>query len=484
VSGFDRAGVLRECRLMGRVIPSKKACAVNPLKSSTPLGAALAYLGVEGSVPLFHGSQGCTSFALVLSVRHFKEAIPLQTTAMDEAATVLGGADNLEEAIMVLKNRMKPTFIGIASTALVETRGEDFAGELAAIQKRRGRELDGTTVVFASTPDFKGALEDGWAKATAAIIDAVVRTANPSSPPPRVAPLPRVNVLLGVHQTPADIEELAHIIGEFALRPFFLPDVSGSLDGYVPEAYVGTSMGGARLAEIAAMGEALHTIAVGEHMRAPAEALERRTGVVATVLPTLTGLEATDSLVSLLQELSGRPADARLRRQRSQLVDAMLDGHFHFAGKRVAVAADPDLLYTLVTFFTGLGADVRVAVASTDASPLLAKLPCDVTVGDLADLEDSAAATEAELLVTHSHGRQAAQRLGIPLFRVGFPIFDRLGVQHRCTVGYRGTRELLYELANLFMAQMHEHAPEEFAEAVPPEPIIEDTRHGDAIGPS
>jgi nitrogenase molybdenum-iron protein NifN len=465
---------------MGRVILSRKACAVNPLKSSTPLGAALAYLGVEGSVPLFHGSQGCTSFALVLSVRHFKEAVPLQTTAMDEAATVLGGADNLEEAIMVLKTRMKPTFIGIASTALVETRGEDFAGELAAIQKRRGPELEGTTVVFASTPDFKGALEDGWAKATAAIIDAVVRA---DDRPSHVATSPRVNVLTGVHQTPADIEEIALLIGEFGLCPFFLPDVSGSLDGHLPDAYVGTSMGGARLAEVARMGNAVHTIAVGEHMRAPAEILERRTGVATTVLPTLTGLEATDRLVSLLQRLSGRTADARLQRQRSRLVDAMLDGHFHFGGRRVAIAADPDLLYALVTFFAGLGADVRVAVASTDASPLLTELPCDVTVGDLSDLEDAAGAAGAELLVTHSHGRQAAERLGIPLFRVGFPVFDRLGVQHRCSVGYRGTRELLYELANLFLAQMHEHAPGDFREAIPPEPIIEDTRYGHAIGP-
>jgi nitrogenase molybdenum-iron protein NifN len=464
---------------MGRVTLSKKACAVNPLKSSTPLGAALAYLGVEGAVPLFHGSQGCTSFALVLSVRHFKEAVPLQTTAMDEAATVLGGADNLEEAIMVLKTRMKPTFIGIASTALVETRGEDFAGELAAIKRKRGAELEGTTVVFASTPDFKGALEDGWAKATSAIIEAVVGTGARAS---EVGAVPRVNVLPGVHQTPADIEELALTIGGFGMLPLFLPDVSGSLDGHVPDAYIGTSMGGARLADIARMGEAIHTIALGEHMRAPAEGLQRRTGVPVTVLPTLTGLEASDAFVTLLQRLSGRTADARLRRHRSQLVDAMLDGHFHFGGKRVAIAADPDLLYTLVTFFSDLGADVRVAIASTDASPLLTELPCDVSVGDLADLEEAAGAAEADLLVTHAHGRQAAVRLGIPLFRVGFPIFDRLGVQHRCTVGYRGTRELLYELANLFMAQMHQHAPGDFADAVPPEPIIEDTRHADATG--
>lgn len=88
---------------MAIIIPIQKAASVNPLKSSQPLGAAFAFLGVELAMPLFHGSQGCTSFALVLFVRHFKEAIPLQTTAMDEVATILGGADHLEEALLNLK---------------------------------------------------------------------------------------------------------------------------------------------------------------------------------------------------------------------------------------------------------------------------------------------------------------------------------------------------------------------------------------------
>ncbi|MGK3995698.1 nitrogenase iron-molybdenum cofactor biosynthesis protein NifN [Sorangium sp. So ce1024] len=458
---------------MATVVASKKACAENPLKSSTPLGAALAYLGVDGSVPLFHGSQGCTSFALVLAVRHFKEAIPLQTTAMNEASTVLGGMDHLEEALINLKTRMKPSLIGVASTALVETRGEDFVGELKTILKRRP-ELAGTAVVFASTPDFEGALEDGWARATAALIDALVEPAAPEAAPLRQ----KINVLPGVHQTPADIEELRDTIESFGLDPLFLPDLSGSLDGHVPDAYVGTSMGGARLADIARMAQAAHTIAVGEHMRAPAEALAARAGVESTVLPSLTGLAPSDELMSLLSRLSGRPVPARQRRRRSQLVDAMLDGHFHFSGKRVAIGADPDLLYALATLFHGLGAEIVAAVASTSSSPLLARVPCDtVVVGDLSDLEDAAAAARADLLVTHSHGRQAAERLGVPLFRVGFPIFDRLGAQHRASVGYLGTRQLIYEAANLLLGELREPRLEDFAHASPPELHVEDTRH-------
>lgn len=459
---------------MAKVLLSTKSCAENPLKSSTPLGAALAFLGVEGAVPLFHGSQGCTSFALVLAVRHFKEAIPLQTTAMNEPATILGGADNLDEALVNIATRMKPKVIGVASTALVETRGEDFVGELKSIVAKR-RELDTTKVVFASTPDFEGALEDGWARATTALIEALVPPSGPATEA-RV-----VNVLPGVHETPGGINELKDTLEAFGLVPRVLPDISTSLDGYVPDAYVGTSLGGTPLDDIPSMARAVHTIAIGDHMRGPSEALTAKTGVPHTVLPTLLGLEAADQLIALLSRLSGKPAPARFRRQRSQLVDAMLDAHFHFSGKRVAIAADPDLLCSLTRLFTSLGAVVVVAVASTKNSVKLSELPCDtVQVGDLGDLEELAREAGAELLVTHSHGRQAAAALSVPLFRVGFPIFDRLGHQHRALGGYRGTRELVCELANVFMGELHEHAPEDFQSAVPPARIVQDTRHVDA----
>jgi nitrogenase molybdenum-iron protein NifN len=456
---------------MAEVVLSKKSCAENPLKSSTPLGAALAYLGVEGAVPLFHGSQGCTSFALVLAVRHFKEAVPLQTTAMNEPATVLGGADNLDEALVVIANRMKPKFIGVASTALVETRGEDFSGEIRTIIGKR-RELDGIRVVFASTPDFEGALEDGFAKATTAIIESLVA---PTAPVPSTQRT--VNVLPGVHETPGTLEELRRLLAAFGLAARVVPDLSGSLDGHVPGEYVGTSLGGAALSDIENMADALHTIAIGEHMRAPADALTAKTGVPNTVLPTLLGLRATDELVALLSEVSGQPAPAAVRRQRSQLVDAMLDGHFHLSGKRVAIAADPDLLAALFHFFRDLGALVEVAIASTKNSPLLGALPCEkVVIGDLGDLEELAKASECELLVTHSHGNLASETLGVPLFRIGFPIFDRLGHQHRSLGGYAGTRELVYQVANEFMGRLHEHKPADFESAVPP-PIVVDTRH-------
>ena len=185
---------------MAELVNARKALMTNPLKSSAPLGAALAYLGIAGAVPLLHGAQGCTSFALVLTVRHAREAIPLQTTALDEVATIMGGIDNLEQALVNLTKRMKPRFIGVATTALVETRGEDMEGDLRLILARRP-ELSGVRVVLAHTPDYHGGLEDGWSRAVCAIIDGLVKPADGAATVP-----PQVNLLPGVHQTAADIE--------------------------------------------------------------------------------------------------------------------------------------------------------------------------------------------------------------------------------------------------------------------------------------
>ena len=118
----------------------------------------------------------------------------------------------------------------------------------------------------------------------------------------------------------------------------------------------------------------------------------------------------------------------------------MLDGHFHFGGKRVALGAEPDLLWSISPWLVEMGAEISGAVTTT-ASPLLEKMPVDeVVIGDLEDLETSAAG--CDLLITHSHGRQASERLDVPLYRLGLPMFDRLGAAQEVSVGYRGTRNL------------------------------------------
>ena len=200
-----------------------KPVAINPLKSSAPLGAAMAFLGVEGGVPLFHGSQGCTAFALVALVRHFKETIPFQTTAMNEVSTILGGADHFEEALLNLKSRMKPRFIGVCSTALTETRGEDFEGDLKAILERRADELAGTQGRVRLDAGLRrrpgNRLEQGDAGDRA-------KSAGRAAQRRQEQNRRRVNILPGQHLTPAEVEHIKDMVESFGLVPTALPDVS------------------------------------------------------------------------------------------------------------------------------------------------------------------------------------------------------------------------------------------------------------------
>lgn len=435
---------------MAIVKKSTKAAAVNPLKMSQPLGASYALLGMNRCMPVMHGSQGCTSFGLVLLVRHFREAIPLQTTAMNEVTSILGGLDNVEQAILNIRERAKPDLIAICSTGLTETKGDDVDGYLELIRQRHP-ELADTAIVYVSTPDYKDAFQDGWAKAVLAMIKSLV--------PPSSVKLPRqVNVLAGCHLTPADLEELRDIIESFGLSAIVLPDVSGSLDGHMPDAFSPTTLGGTTLAEMRSMGASVATLVVGEQMRACAEELERITGVPNVHFDRLTGLAANDQLIATLAKLSGAPVPAKQRRLRSQLQDAMLDGHFFFGGKRVALAAEPDLLFALTMWLSEMGCEIVTAITTT-VSPLLDQLPlAEVLLGDLEDLE--LGAKDCDLMITHSHGRQAAARLQIPFHRAGLPMFDRLGAGHQLSVGYRGTRGLIFEIGNLLLAHPHAVGPE------------------------
>lgn len=439
---------------MALVTESRKACAVNPLKMSQPLGAAYAFMGLGSCMPVMHGSQGCTSFGLVLLVRHFKEAIPLQTTAMNEATTVMGGLDNIEKALLNIRQRAKPAVIALCSTGLTETRGDDVDGHLKLIRQRHP-ELADTAIVYVSTPDYVGAFQDGWAKAVATLVAQL-----PDAHAPRRER--QVNVLPGCHLSPGDLEEIRELVEAFGLEPVFVPDVSGSLDGHIPDQWHGTTIGGTPLADIRGLAGAAHTLAIGEQMRPAAEALRARTGVPFTLFDRLTGLTATDAFVAKLAELSGRAVPARVRRQRSQLVDAMLDAHFHTGQVRLALAAEPDLLWAAGSFLAEMGMELVVAVTTTK-SPLLERLPvAEVVIGDLEDFERSAEAAGAQLLMTHSHGRQAAERLGKPLFRLGIPMFDRVGNAHVCHVGYRGTRRFVCDVANLMIEQIPHHGPDDW----------------------
>ncbi len=436
---------------MAEIVKRSKALSVNPLKVSQPVGAALAFLGIRRAIPMLHGSQGCTAFGKVFFVRHFREPIPLQTTAMDQGSTVMGADENVIEGLASIAAKSAPDLIGLPTTGLSETEGTDIH-RLVKEFRAQHPEFAAIPVVPVNTPDYVGSLESGYALAVKAIIDCLV----PADRGRVGRRKQEVNVLAGALLTPGDIEHLKDLIEAFGLRPVVLPDIADSLDGHLTDQeFSPVTVGGTPVGEIARLGEASATVVIGRSLGEAADLLRERSGVPDYRFDNLIGLDNVDTFIATLAELSGQPVPGRIERQRAQLQDALVDTHFMLGFARFAIAADPDLLHALADLVTGMGGEVTAAVASSK-SPLLAEINApEVKLGDLEDLELTVRTRGADLLIANSHAADTARRLGLPLLRAGFPQYDLLGGYQKRWIGYQGTRQTLFDLANLLLAANH-----------------------------
>ena len=436
-----------------RVKVSTKHATVNPQKNSPALGATLAFLGIDGMLGLLHGAQGCSTFIRLQLSRHFKESIALNSTAMSEDTAIFGGWENLKKGIGRVIEKFNPGVVGVMTSGLTETMGDDVRSAIVHFRQENPQYAD-IPVIWASTPDYCGSLQEGYAAAVEAILDTL-----PLAPPDKVKggwSLPdQVNLLPGSHLTPADVEELKELIESFGLIPLVIPDISNALDGHIDDTVSSLSTGGIAVDDIRQAGRSVATIYVGDSLARAALKLKERFGIPAYGFASVTGLKQVDLLMASLSFISGRPVPEKHRRWRSRLMDAMADSHYQFGNKKVALALEADNLKTLTRFLADMGCEIQAAISATRTRGL-DSLPCDnVFVGDLEDLET--VAQGAELLVANSNGRQAAAKLKIGAFlRSGLPVFDRLGAHQKMWAGYRGTLNLVFEVANIFQSHAKE----------------------------
>ncbi len=339
---------------------------------------------------------------------------------------------------------------------MVETRGEDFAGDLAIIRAKRAEALGDTVVALAQTPDFSGSIEEGWAAATTATIKALVADAR--SP---LTSYGRVNILPGSHLTVADIDWLRDAAEAFGLKATILPDISGSLDGSVKDSWVPTSYGGTRIDDIKAMGRG------GAHHRHRRAHARTRRGAAAAHGRRRLGDPHPDRARRRRQagDAAGRdlgPARAPALPPRP-LAPARRDDGRAFPLRRQTLrhrAASRTCWRLISGLSASLGRANRRGRRLHGASPSLRTVQAArVQVGDLGLLEELAESEAADLIIANAHADMAAEKLASPLFRLGFPIFDRLGSQHQLTIGYEGAMSLIFAISNVLQAAHHRAHP-------------------------
>jgi nitrogenase molybdenum-iron protein NifN len=410
-----------------------KPLQINPIRLTQPLGATLAFLGVDRCMPLMHGAQGCTSFAKVYFTRHFCEPIAIQTTAVTDVTAILDGGDhNIVEAVKNIAGKSAPALIGLYTTGLTETKGDDIRGVAAQVDY---------PLVWVNTPDYEGGLESGWALAAKALIEQLTEPASISDNNKAVL-LPHVSL------RPLEVERIKAFIAAFGFEVVALPDLSTSLDGHLGEKQSALSSDGITVEEIRALAGAGLVVSVGASML-PCAALFQKKHPAGRHLhvPHLFGLAATDRLAEQLLGATGRDRPgAEIVRWRRRLQDAMLDCHFALGQTRILVAGEPDFLAGACQLLDEAGAKVAVAIATVD-SPQLEKLPAGrVLVGDLGDAE--ALRDDYDLIIGNGHVEALAHRFHKGVVLRGFPDWETLGSQLKSDVLYEGGASFLFEVAN------------------------------------
>lgn len=442
----------------------KKFAVINPCRMCQPMGAVQALLGVEGSMPLIHGSQGCSTYMRFQLCRHFREPINVSSSSMSESTVVYGGEENLLKALETINLQYNPTLIGVTSSCLTETIGDDVD---LIIRKFRGshhedHEEELPPIVSISTPSYTGSHVDGYDKTIKALLESLCL------PPESENKKEVINIIPG-NVAPADMEEIKEILQLMEMDSVILTDTSESLHAPLDGSVEFLPTRGTTLDEIKQASASKITLTLSKHADSGGKFLEKRFGIPHVSLPLPVGLENTDRFIRILSSLGNlETIPPIIERDRGRLLDALIDSQSYNHGRKVAVYGDPDLVCGLVSFLSEIGMEPSIVATGTrsrkfrdEISKITSRTknePELINGGDLYDLHQQVKKTGVDLLIGNSYGAPIAVDENIPLFRVGFPIFDRFGAQRIHILGYKGSLNLLDNLTNTIIQHYYDEA--------------------------
>jgi len=422
---------------------------INPAKTCQPLGAMYAALGIHGCLPHSHGSQGCCAYHRMHLTRHFRDPVMASSSSFTEGASVFGGAANLKTSIKNIFAIYNPEIIAVHTTCLSETIGDDLPNII-----KQAEIPEGKTVIHINTPSYQGSHITGFSGMCRAMVSYLCQSDGFQKD--------QVNVLPGF-VNPGDMREIRRIVHELGIKLIMFPDTSGVVDSPLLGRYQMYPEGGATVAQIRDAGNSELTIALGAFAsNDAADLLQEKCGVTGIPLKLPIGLKATDDFIMALKKWFGVEVPSSLATERGQVVDTLIDTHFHYQGKRVAVFGDPDHVIALTEFLITMGMiPVYVLTGTpgkafeTGINSMLAEAGITGSKvkaeGDLFELQQWIREAPVDLLIGTSYGKYIARAEDIPFVRFGFPILDRAVHPLMPVVGYRGCLRLIEQISNALL---------------------------------
>ncbi|MDR2791476.1 MAG: nitrogenase [Tannerellaceae bacterium] len=437
---------------------------VNACKQCAPLGACVAFKGIEGALPMLHGSQGCATYIRRYLISHFREPMDIASSNFSEETTIFGGNKNFNTGIDNIISQYHPELIAIASTCLAETIGEDVHRLIYEYRTT----CEAPDMVFASTPSYQGTHYEGFHHAVHATVKALAGQDDSSAHH-------QLN-LFSNFISPEDIRHLKDITADFGIDAMLFPDYSDTLDGIYRDTYRRIPEGGTPLSALRCSHRARCSIELGFILNTPAQSagdyLRDTFGVTLNRLGLPIGIGETDKLFATLSETAGRPVPEKYVRQRGRLIDLYIDGHKYLSGKQVLIYGEEDLVVALAAFAAETGLRPVLCASGGESGRLEDTLrdvlgdlyPEDLIVAEGASFDDIAARLDEagrtpDLLLGNSKGYYLARKWNVPLVRVGFPVHDRIGAQRIRLLAYQGAAILFERIVNAILEEQQRTSP-------------------------
>jgi nitrogenase molybdenum-cofactor synthesis protein NifE len=431
-------------------IGTRNACNV-----CTPLGASLVFKGIRGAVPLIHGSQGCSTYMRRYLISHFKEPVDIACSNFGEHTAIFGGGVNIRTAFDNLRKQYHPELIGVATTCLSETIGDDVPMFIRNYQNT-DRHADLPALVHVATPSYKGTHIDGFHGAVLATVSTLAVEKSDKTD--------TVNLFPGM-LSPADLRLLKDIFQAMQIPCRMLPDYSRTLDGAPWNIYQRIPDGGTPVDEIRKMGNAAACIELGRILSTGHSAgkyLRDRFDMPLFSPGLPVGVHETDHFFGILENISGHPMPERYREERGRLIDAYIDGHKYVSGAKAVVYGDEDWVVGLAAFLSEIGVIPVLCTSGGNSGRLSEKIAevagsaggHEITVMedvDFLDIAEVSAQMKPDFLIGNSKGYSVARQIPVPLVRVGFPIHDRIGGARILHIGYAGAQSLFDTIVNTLL---------------------------------
>jgi len=400
-------------------------------------------------------------------ISHFREPLDIASSNFTEASTVFGGQKNFELGIKNIIQQYKPEVIGIATTCLSETIGDDISMFVKNFEHKHRGEKDMPRFVTASTASYQGTHMEGFHTAVKGIVrDLADRPLSTTE---------MVNIFPGFVSA-EDLRELKEIFNDFGLEYIMVPDYSETMDSPTWDKYHKLPPGGVPVSDIGLVSWSQASVEFGHIINkghidpvSAAEYLEDRYGVKRYNMGMPIGIKETDKFFDALEKISGQETPDKYKSQRGRLIDAYIDGHKYLFGKKAVVYGEEDFVLGLVSFLEEIGIQTVVVGTGGESGMLESQIrdlgtanSKDIVVMqgvDFEELDQMAQQIKPDLIIGNSKGYYIARKLDIPIVRCGFPVHDRIGAQRIKHLGYGGTQQLFDSICNALIEYKQDTSP-------------------------